>query len=361
MKLGARTFKTGLSVALSVMLSQFLLGGDGVIAGLAAVASTQASVAKSYENLKNRLLANAIGGMLAVAVVSTMGTNIFLIAFSSMLLIAILHSLKLGDVISLAVMTLIIIMRSDSSDLFVYATIRVTETFLGVIVAFLINTFIHPPRYGEKLFHTVDYATTEFLVWMRASLRKNTQFSVLNKDLKWARGQLQKMDNLYQLMLESGSPFRSHQFEVKRQLVIYRQMIRTARSAYKVLSVLHDNENVFYHFPKEMRVMIRERLETLMSGHEQIMLKFSGRVPANQVKFFETDQDQRDELIDTFFTHVKKENIEDFNPGHSGNGIIHLMSAILAYEDNLVQFNRLVSSYRISARAESITNIDEII
>lgn len=360
MKLGARTFKTGLSVALSVVISKLLLGGDGVIAGLGAVASTQASVAKSYTNLKNRLLANAIGGLLAVAVVATIGTNIFLIALASMALIAILHSLRLGDVISLAVMTLIIIMSNGSDNLLLYAIIRVAETFVGVIVAFLINTFVHPPRYGDKLFHTIDYATTEFLVWIRASLRKNTQFSVLNKDLKWARRQLQKMESLYQLTLESGSPFKGHRFEEKKQLVIYRQMIRTARAAYKVLDVLHDNENVFYHFPMEMRVLIREHLETLMSGHEQIMLKFSGRVPANQVKFFETNQNERDVLISAFFDHAKKENLEDFDVGHSGNGIIHMMSAILAYEEELVHFNRLVSSYRVTSKAVNIANIDEI-
>lgn len=361
MKLGARTFKTGLSVALSVVISQLLLGGDGVIAGLGAVASTQASVAKSYTNLKNRLLANAIGGMLAVSVVATIGTNIFLIALASMALIAILHSLRLGDVISLAVMTLIIIMRNGSDNLLLYAMIRVAETFIGVIVAFLINTFVHPPRYGEKLFHTADYATTEFLVWIRATLRKNTQFSVLNKDLKWARRQLQKMESLYQLTLESAPPFRGHRFEEKKQLVIFRQMIRTTRAAYKVLDVLHDNENVFYHFPQEMRILIREHLETLMSGHEQIMLKFSGRVPANQVRFFETNQNERDVLITAFYDHAKRENLEDFDPGRSGNGIIHMMSAILAYEEELVHLNRLVSSYRVSSKAANIANIDEII
>lgn len=360
MKLGARSFKTGLAVALSIVLAQFISPDIGVIAGISAVSSTQPSVAKSYTYLKNRLMANAIGGALAAVVASTIGTNVVFIGLASVLLIAILNYLNLGEVISLSVVTLVIIMMTTSDSLYLTAALRVGETFIGVIVAFLVNTFIYPPKYGERLFLTIDYTTSELLIWMRAGLRKNTQYSIMNKDLKWAQRQLSKMESFFQLLSESKSPFRKQNYNAMKLLVIYRRMIACARAAFKVLNVMHSSENIFYHFPMEMRVLIRERLETLMSGHEQIMLKFRGRVPASQVNFFEANKQERQILIDRFFEHARKENEEASVRNNKGFGVVHLMSAIVAYEDELIRFNRLVTTYVLNNPVKKISNIHDV-
>ena len=330
MKLGARTFKTGLAVALAMIVAQYFgFEGGGVIAGIAAIYSTQPSLGRSYTNLKSRIMANTIGGLVAVFVVMTLGYNIYLLGISVMLLIAILNALKLEDVIGLSIVTLIVIMVGTDDNLMLSAAYRVLETFIGVIIA----------------------------------LRKNTEYSIMNNDLKWARTQLKKMDNLYQYLTESGLFNKKNKYQNKKMLVVYRKMIQTTRSAFHVLEVLHDYENVFYQFPVEMRIMIRERLETLMSGHEQIMLKFSGRVPANQVNFFEANKDQRHDLMDVFFQRAQEES--DFSKYSSSEsyGIIHLMSAILAYEDDLVHFNKLVRSYKATPgnKSKNINNIEDII
>ena len=217
MKLGARTFKTGLAVALSMIVAQYFgFEGGGVIAGIAAIYSTQPSLGRSYTNLKSRIMANTIGGLVAVFVVMTLGYNIYLLGISVMLLIAILNALKLEDVIGLSIVTLIVIMVGTDDNLMLSATYRVLETFIGVIIAFLVNTFVAPPRYDERLYHTVDYATTEFLIWIRAGLRKNTEYSIMNNDLKWARTQLKKMDNLYQYLTESGCSTNKINTRIKR-------------------------------------------------------------------------------------------------------------------------------------------------
>lgn len=360
MKLGARSLKTGLAVALAIIISQLLMPGTGVIAGICAVGSTQPSVARSYKNLRQRLIANTIGGILAAVIVGGLGTNVIIIGLSSVLLISILNYLKLGNVISQSVVTMVIIMMSSGSNLYLNSAMRIAETFIGVIVAFLVNTLIHPPKYGEPLYHTIDYATSEFLVWLRAGLRKNIEFSTMNKDLNWARQQLNQMETYFQFLQESKLSFRRYRYKEMRLLVIFRRMIACARAAYKILVVMHDHENVFSSFPREMRVTIRERLETLMSGHEQIMLKFIGRVPANQVNFFEAKREERTELLRNFFEHTKQESDDEDFSIVGGYGAIHLMSAILAYEDELVRFNKLVTHYRRYTKANNIEYLDNI-
>lgn len=359
MKLGARAFKTGLAVTLSIILAQFIASDAGVIAGLSAVPSTQPSVAKSYTTMRNRLVANTIGGFLAAIISTTIGSNVIIIGLATVLLIAILNYLKLGDVISLAAITMIVILLNDSGSPYTTATIRVAETFIGVIIAFLVNTFIHPPKYGEKLYHIIDYATSEFLVWIRSSLRKNSDFSIMSKDLKWARTQLSRMDYFFELLQESKMPFTRYKLDEQKQLVIYRRMIRTTRSAYKVLSALHEYENSFFNFPQSMRITIRERMETLMTGHEQIMLKFSGRIAPEQVHFFEANKKEREILLENFFQHAQDQsNAKDFvhQKGYSG---IHLMSAILEYEDELIRLNKAVTNFRQSNKHYQISQIDD--
>lgn len=359
MKLGARAFKTGLAVTLSIIIAQFFFPDAGVIAGFCAVPSTQPSVAKSFENMKNRLIANTIGGFLAAVISATIGNDVIIIGFTTMLLIAILNYLKLGDVISLAAITMIVVMMSDSPSLYTVAAVRVAETFIGVIIAFLVNTFVHPPKYDDKLFHIIDYATSEFLIWIRSSLRKNTDFSLMSRDLKWARNQLSRMDYFFELSKESKLPFMPYRLDDQKRLVIYRRMIRTTRAAYNVLSVLHEYENSFFNFPQSMRITIRERMETLMTGHEQIILKFSGRVPADQVRFIQSNKEERQVLLDKFFLHAQEQNnAQDFvyQEGYSG---IHLMSAILEYEDELLKLNKAVSNFRRCNKKYQVSQIDD--
>ena len=76
MKLGARAFKTGLAVTLSIMLAQLISADAGVIAGISAVPSTQPSVAKSYSTMRNRLIANTIGGFLAAIIGTSIDINV---------------------------------------------------------------------------------------------------------------------------------------------------------------------------------------------------------------------------------------------------------------------------------------------
>lgn len=361
MKLGARSLKTGLAVALSIILAQLLNPQLGVIAGISAVSSTQPTVARSYKYMKERLVANMIGGILAALVAGTLGTNVLIIGLTSVLLIALLNYLKLGNVISTSVVTMVIIMLSSGDNLLFTTALRVSETFIGVIVAFFVNSFIHPPKYDGPLFHTIDYASNEFLIWLRASLRKNTEFSIMNDDLKWAREQLEKMDMYFQFLKESKLPFQKTHYNELRQLVIFRRMISSTRAAYKLLNVMHNYENVFHTFPYEMRVIIRERLETLMSGHEQIMLKFSGRIQPGRVNFFESKQSEREELMGSFFDFVRKQDDNiDFRTMDS-YGSIHIMSAILDYENELVRFNKLVSNYRRQMSDKQMSNIDDIV
>ncbi|MCC5894315.1 MAG: aromatic acid exporter family protein [Alkalibacterium sp.] len=357
MKIGARTFKTSIAVFLSLLITMTLGFDEGAsLAGISVVASMQPSVKKSYNTLVDRLVANTLGGFVAVLMASAFGTSLVILSFATAILIAILHQMKLNNVIGLSTMTLIIIMLSTDGDILTNATVRVLATFIGVVVAFIINRFILPPNYEEKLFHLTNRVTDDLTRFTRVSLRKNVQYSLMRTDLNSIEKSISEMKKMLVLLQDTqwSHWFRRKDISLTRMLVVYRQFIRTTESAYNLVKTLHHSENVYNHFPEELRVLLRERLETLMSAHEQIILKWNGRVLPKEVNFIAYKADLRITFMQSFFNEASLESYLENDYGQS-NTVIHLMSAVLIYEENLQHLNKLVSSFKINHKDDVST------
>lgn len=347
MKIGARTFKTAIAIFIATYIpAYFNLPELIVLSGLAVVASIQPSVKRSYITLRDRVLSNLIGGLVAFVTVTYLGTSPFLIGLASLFLIAILHQLKLDGVIQLAVMTLIIVMvESGSSPL--YTTVsRVSATLLGVFIAFIINTYIWPPKYDRKLFSLVNSVNDDIMRYIRIALRKNTQFGLMRKDLDSVERDIRIM-RLYFNYINEGhiNPFRkSSKLSVTRLLVVYRQFIRVTESALNLARTLQRSENVYNNFDEDLRALVRERIETLMSAHEQILQKWNGRVLPEEVNFMKHKVSLRKQFVDKLYSEARLEEYMNGDYGDS-NTVLKIMSVILDYEESLMHLNTLVSVY----------------
>lgn len=347
MKIGARTFKTAVAIFIAVYIPVLInLPELTVLSGLAVVASIQPSVKRSYITLRDRVLANAIGGLLAFITATYLGTTPFLIGLASLFLIAILHQLKFDNVISLAVMTLIIVMvETDTAPLYTSVT-RVAATILGVIIAFLINTYIWPPKYDRKLFKLTNNVSDDLMRYIRIALRKNTQFGVMKKDLQSVKKDISIM-RLYFNYINEGhiNPFKmKNKFSVTRLLVVYRQFIVVTESALKLAQTLQRSENIYNNFNEELRVLVRERIEILMSAHEQILQKWNGRVLPEEVNFMKYKSSLRKQFMESFYSEASMDAYLDGDYGDS-NAVLKIMSVILEYEESLIHLNVLVSVY----------------
>lgn len=347
MRIGARTFKTSLAVFLSLLIPTLLGLNDVSLAAISVVSSMQPSVKKSFIELRDRVFANTIGGVVAIVMVIMFGNSFIIISVATALLIALLHQLKLNNVIGLSAVTLIVIMLSADQHIIFNATLRVMATFIGVGIAFLINHFILPPNYEKKLYNLNNTMTDDITRFIRLSLRKNAQHSLMLTDLRYIEKSLTDMKRMLSLLRDGYwiKGFRKKGYSVTRLLVVYRQMIRTTEAAFVLLKTLHRSEHVFNHFPDELRALLRERLETLMSAHEQIILKWNGRVQPGEVNFIAYKSDLRVKFMDSFFNEASLESYLKNDYGHS-NTVIHLMSAVLEYEEQLQHLNILVTSFK---------------
>jgi len=355
-KIGARTLKTALAILLALIIPQFIgLGDSAGLAATAVIFSMLPSVQESFVKMRDRLIANIIGGVIAYVVMVYFGGTNVTIAAASALLIAILHQLKLDGVIGLSTMTLVNVMVSPGGDLLGTAISRVSATLIGVIITFIVNTFVFPPKYDIKFYEKTIVVTDDSMKYVRAMLRKNAQFPVMTEDLNRLNKGINTLRKYHNYMRDpSYNIFRSSKiYSMLRFLVVSRQSIRANELLFNLAETMHNSENTLNHLPTDLRKLIRERMETLMTAHEQILFKWSGRVPSEEVNFISYQADLRRSFMEAFYEEASTDEAMKYDFS-KGNDLLRLMTKIFEYDKKLQQFNKLTNSFVTHQRDDQI-------
>lgn len=352
MRLGARMFKTGIGVVLAILIADWLPVINNVLPAFTAVLGIQQTVKKSYNILINRVLGAVLGGVVAVFMYYLFGNNALVVGLTVILFISLLNALNLGNVITLSTITLIVIMLNDSDNIWQVAFLRVLESMVGVLVSFLVNTFVLPPKYDNVLYEEINKTNGEVLIRLRAILRKNGEYSSFNSDLQWANDHIIQISKLYDLLKEEQVWSKKEGSILKRKLVVFRTFIQALKEARSLLFILHSNSNVLFNIPEPLRRLIRGRVETLCAAHEQIFLKFDGRISAAQVNFFQSTAGKRQTLMDQIFEEAQLDNTKKIADIEHSNALLLITGALIRYEDSLIHLNTLVRSYRTNHKED---------
>lgn len=152
--IGSRNIKTALSVLVCLVFWP-----NSLFAAIASVICVQDTVENSLNIGINRLVGTLLGGILGVIFLYiTNGLHLqnvlpLVVSIGVSLIIYICNLIKKPSACSISSITLMSILVSQSyNDPLVYSIQRTVETAFGVIVAILINKYIHPPK--EK--NTID-------------------------------------------------------------------------------------------------------------------------------------------------------------------------------------------------------------
>ncbi len=359
MKIGARTFKTGLAILLSFIIPPLIGLQDSIgLAAAAVVFSMQPSVQETFVKTRDRLIANIIGGVIAYVVANFLGDTMMMIAVASALLIALLHQLGLNDVIGLATLTVINIMISPGENLMLTAIQRVAATLIGIIIAFVVNTFVLPPRYDVKFYNKTIVLTDDTMKYVRQMLRKNAQFPIMSEDLKRLTKEMTTLRKFHKYMRD---PFYKRfvsrkYYSMLRFLVVSRQSIRTNETFRELAIIMHESESTLNHLPEDLRTLIRERMETLMTAHEQILLKWNGRILPDEVNFLTYRRDLRRRFMEAFYNEASTDASMEYDFS-KGNDLLRTMTKIFEYDKELQHFNKLTNSFVKYERDDQIRTL----
>lgn len=356
LKIGARTFKTSLAVFLAMMIPPLIGLDDSVgLTTASVIFSMQPSVQETFVQTRNRLVANIIGGVIAYLVVNYLGYTPVMISLATALLIAILHQLKLDSVIGLSSLTLINVMLAPADNLLITAIGRVSGTLVGVIIAFIVNTFVLPPKYDVKFYEATTSLTDDSTKYIRSMLRKNAQFPIMAEDLNKLNQELKLIRKYYSYMMDPVYKrfVNKRYYSMLRFLVVSRQSIQTNEILYELAITLHNSESTYNHLTPQLRTLIRERMETLMTAHEQILLKWNGRILPDEVNFITYRKDLRRGLMEAFYQEASTDEAMEYDFS-KGNDLLRIMTKIFEYDKKLQQFNKLTNSFVKHQRNDSI-------
>lgn len=148
---GARVFKTGLAVTISLYACLFLNIQNTIFAATAAVLNLQPSLGKSLRNALEQVLIQAISITLAILLGLTIGGNPITMGLSTIFVILISNRLKWRTGMSGGIMAAIFVLGSPPEQFLNHALIRSLSIFIGVAAALFVNMVIAPPRYEVPL------------------------------------------------------------------------------------------------------------------------------------------------------------------------------------------------------------------
>jgi uncharacterized membrane protein YgaE (UPF0421/DUF939 family) len=343
MKVGARIFKTGIAITLGLYIALFFGLHSPIFAAIAAAFAIQPSIYKSYQSILEQIQANVIGAFFAIVFGLTFGTDPMVIGLTAIIVIAINLKLKIESTIPIALVTVIAIMETPGDYFFEFSLLRFASIMLGVFSAFIVNLVFLPPKYETKLYYKVLNNTEEIVKWIRISTRHASEHTALKENIEYLHECIIKMESFFFLYKDERTYTRKKKYAKARKLVLFRQMLKTTKRALYTLKKLHRHENEFNHLPESFKNMIVGELDHLSHYHDQILLKFAGKIrPHATAKVINHGNVGKEKLTEAF--------IDIYNKDHLSKEIwiqvFPLISDIVEYSVQLEHLNKLVDSFQ---------------
>ena len=145
MKVGMRNIKTAIAVSLSVAISRFFNMEYPFYTAIAAIISMQTTVGESFKVGRNRMLGTMLGAIVGVIFYFIHPSSVIIMGIGIMVVIYMCNLLGWNKSVSIAGIVFCVIMTNlDGRDPVFYALNRIFDTFIGIIIAVLVNYFVKP-------------------------------------------------------------------------------------------------------------------------------------------------------------------------------------------------------------------------
>lgn len=348
MKLGARVLKTGVAIVFSLFLAELVHAPSPLFAGIAAVFAIQPSIYRSYLTIIEQIQGNLIGATVAIIFGIIFGHHIVAVGIAAIIVLGLMMKLKLEKSISLALVTVIVILGVPGDEFITFGLIRFGTIMLGVFAAFLVNLVFLPPKYEVKLFKDINSLQDDIIRWTRLAVRQASEHTSTKMAINKLNSRLNQLETMYSLFKEERNYFINKKYVKARKLVVYRQMLTTTKKSFELLLRLHKHENELAKLPTQFQIIIQERLDFLLTYHEQLLLKYTGKLRPEHSKWTRNEEYlQGSEMMEQFIKQIalaqeEAKEDEQFSSYH----LLYILSRILDYEENLEHLDTLIVSYR---------------
>lgn len=154
-KIGMRSIKTVIATTIAITLSNILGLESPFYPTMITFLCIQSTITESSEVALNKLAGTLIGGILALIYLVFIPDIVYVIPIGILAIIYLGNMLNKRDLISMSSVIFLTIsfrvISGGDTDTVTFVIHRILETFLGVVIAILVNTYIKPPNPFEKL------------------------------------------------------------------------------------------------------------------------------------------------------------------------------------------------------------------
>lgn len=278
--IGPRTMKTGLAVALSILITELFDYGLGLVAVITSVVAMQPSIMRSITYIKETAISTVIGIVFALISAYTIGIHPLSIGITVILAIA--FNIKMGWVktVNLSILTIAIIMMSGEETInLMYLTKRLSLIGIGISSAFIINTLIFPPNHQKLLYDMIKKALDKTSFLLRVIPNKTMKVKELKKKEKDLKENIKEISNYLGIINDEKSRmFIRNRYHFMRDIIIFKQMLRVVELEYDLIDNLELKLDKIEEISPNQSFLVKKLVAKIVEYHENIILTYEDKV-----------------------------------------------------------------------------------
>lgn len=268
MKIGLRTFKTGIAVGISLLAVQLFQIESVVFISIAALIGMQPTLSDSWQTGAGRIYGTIVGAALGLLLGVVLPSHFLLASLGVVALILIMNKLNIPESITISSVVFISIFMNQEPDVNIlqFALSRLTDTTLGIAIALVVNYFILPPKYDRKAMLEMRKDMTQMLVC------QNRILGMLLQQEDVAREELDaQMLHLFQ-ELEESKKLADMQEKEERHNVIGTILVE------EINLILHITTDMFQHLQNLFGLVCSGLGEKTLDPVREDLLKLYGQL-----------------------------------------------------------------------------------
>ncbi|GAB3058237.1 FUSC family protein [Virgibacillus ainsalahensis] len=278
--IGPRMMKTGLAVALAILITESLDFELGMVAVITAVITMQPSIMRSFTYIKETALSTLIGVVFALAGAYTLGLHPIAIGITVILAIAV--NIKLGWVktVNITILTIAIIMLSGEETIHLwYLLERLSLIFIGISSAFLINAFIFPPNHQKLLYDMIKKSLDKTSFLLRVIPNKTMKVRELKEREEELDQDIKEINDYLDIVTDEKSRmFIRNRYHFMRDIVIFKQMLRVVELESDLIENLELKIDNIEEISPNQSFLVKKLVTRIVEYHENIILTYEEKI-----------------------------------------------------------------------------------
>lgn len=279
--IGPRMVKTGLAVALTLLITGILEMELEIVAAIAAVLAMQPSIMRSFKYIKEVIISNGIGLIFALLGMVLVGNNPISVGAVVIISIAINIRLGLNKTVSLTVLTIVNMMLASYEDTinFIYVLERLSLVGIGVISAFIVNVVVYPPDHEKILFNMIKKASEKTNFLLRVIPNKTMSVPHMKDEDHEVEKMINKSRDYFEIISdERKSLFIRKRIDFLRNIIIYKHMIRVLRKKHTLIQQLEINLENIEVIESGKSHLIKNLVSEMNTYSENVLLMYEDRI-----------------------------------------------------------------------------------